>query len=143
MRAPSFGNKKKASQIITVKLLTKDSLLSGLQNSTSITQTNLTVFYLFEKTSSAQKSSFTNTEETAALALSFDSAETLKQEKPLKIPHFSPRSCWELSIIGLARSSQKQRQFGIGWDKNHRISQENRSQRTGQRTSVKNGFFTD
>lgn len=75
------------------------------------------------------------------LTQSLDSTETLEQEKPLKILYFPPESCWQLRVIGLARSSQKQKQFGIGWDKNHRISQENRSQRTGQRTSVKNGFL--
>lgn len=108
----------------------------------------LAAFYLLGKTSAAQNSSFSHTKSAAALEFwSYLHCPlilkiTWSKRNPSKFHILlGAKSCWELRVIGLARSRQKQKQFGIGWDKNHRISQENRSQRTGQRTSVKNGFF--
>lgn len=130
------------------KLSTRGSLLSGAQTSHH-TRPGLIVFCLLGKTSAAQKSSFTNTENAAALEFwSYLYCSSILKSTWSKRNHWKfcvlvgAKSCWELRVIGLARRRrQKQKQFGIGWDKNHRISQENRSQRTGQRTSVKNGFF--
>lgn len=68
VRAPSFGNNKKKLHRSSLNLVTRGSLLSGLQTSTSITHTDLTGFYLSGKISSVQKSSFTNAEDAAALA---------------------------------------------------------------------------
>lgn len=128
-------------------LFSRGFLLSGVQTSHQ-TQPGLIALYLLGETSAAQKSSFTNSENAAALGfwsylyclLILKNTWSRRNNSKFHIL-LRAKSCWELRVIGLARSRQKQKQFGIGWDKNHRISQENRSQRTGQRTSVKNGFF--
>lgn len=65
---PLLATEKKALQTTTVNLVTRGSLLSGVQNSTPITQTSLFACYLLGRTSSAQKPSFANTEKAAALA---------------------------------------------------------------------------
>lgn len=53
VRAPSFGHKRKTSQIIPVRLITRTSSLSQLKTSASVAQTDLTVWYVLGKSSCA------------------------------------------------------------------------------------------